>query len=88
MKLIEVLRDVKDKYPDAHFSENNFMRTRRAKHESESHQNEAVGVNEVFEEHPLEQGADLGGVEDDATSDYEESIFSETIVGVDGEVRH
>jgi len=88
VKLIEVLRDVKVKYPDTHFSESNFVWTRRAKHDSESHQNEAVGVNEAFEEHPLEQGADDGDVEGDATSDYEESIFSEITVGVDGEARN
>merc|ERR1712179_205842 len=69
VKLVEVLRDVKDKYPDVHFMENNFITKRgRGQHESESQQNEAVDANEAFEEHPLEEGADLVGVEGDATS--------------------
>merc|ERR1712179_464632 len=56
VKLVEVLRDIKEKYPEAHFMEINFLtRIRRGQHESESQQNEAVNVNEVFEEHPLKK---------------------------------
>jgi len=72
VKLVEVLRDIKEKYPEAHFMEKNFLtRTRRGQHESESQQNEAVNVNGAFEEHPPEEGGDLAGVEGDATNDYE-----------------
>merc|ERR1719234_2942116 len=82
VRLVEVLRDIKDKYPDAHFMENNFFtRTGRGQQESESQQNEEVGVNEAFEEHSLGESADLVGVEGYATSGYEGSIFSETTVG-------
>merc|ERR1719153_582315 len=89
VKLVEVLRDVKDKYPDAHFMENNFIiKTGRGQHESESQQNEGGDVNEAFEEHPLEEGADLGGGQGYATSDYAESIFSETTTTAGIEARY
>jgi len=80
LQLVEVLRDVQGKYPDVHFSENNFFFARKTDQQqrSQSLATEDVDTHEAYENHPFENA--------DATSDYDESIVSEPNVGVG--VRH
>jgi len=80
LQLVEVLRDVQGKYPDVHFSENNFFfpRKKGQQKRSQSLATEEVDTHEAYENHPFENA--------DATSDYDESIVSEPNVGA--EVRH
>ena len=74
--MVQILRDVHWKYPEIHFSENNFLFKTRKAH-PRPHPVEVVHVQDDFQHHPLEEGGGSPGDVREITSDYEESVFSE-----------